>query len=353
MNNNNNITNFNTQKNKEFLWKLMYENGIFKNLDNSLSGNIQMFFDNKMKSIDMKKIGSDTLISLNKRVITEMNNDIRSRNFMSVVKMQQESMPLQMQQGLVPLQGSVPMPLENMITSQEIFQNRQNVFDTQLKNMKNDFDSLINVSKPEVIDFSDNKSNKRNNNSLTSSALQPIPDENIDIEKLLAETISKRENLVITLNENEKMNASKWVNNNREVIQKATNPPQHKQEQQQYKQQQEQQQQQPYKTLKIGENIDFDLLEKGRKNVTFNEDLNNFIPHDETIENDDDDDDNNNIQKKIDDRLNKIDDKLNKIMDILLGIKNYQQEDKQEDKQEDRTINYTNYAEAPADAGAL
>ena len=344
--NNNNITNFNTQKNKEFLWKLMYENGIFKNLDNSLSGNIQMFFDNKMKSIDMKKTGSDTLISLNKRVINEMNNDIKSRNFMSVVKMQQESMqmqvPLQMQQGLVPLQGSVPMPLENMITSQEIFQNRQNVFDTQLKNMKNEFDSLINVSKPEVIDFSDNK---RNNNSLSSSALlQPIPDENIDIEKLLAETISKRENLVITLNENEKMNASKWVNNNREVmIQKATAPPQ--QEQEQYKQ--------PYKTLKIGENIDFDLLERGRKNVTFNDDLNNFIPAVEIELDNDDNNYNNNIQKKIDDRLNKIDDKLNKIMDMLLGIKNYQQED----KQEDRTINYTNYAEAeaeaPVDEGAL
>ena len=308
MNNNNNITNFNTLKNKEFLWKIMYENGVFKNLDNSLSGNIQIFLDNKMKNIDMKKTGSDTLMSLNKRVINEMNNDIKSRNFMSVIKMQEA------QQGHIQghiqgqiqgqIQGPVPMPLEGMITSQEIFQNRQNVFDQQLKNMKNDFDSLINVSKPEVIDFSDNNKKK---NSLKSS-LETIPEENIDIERLLAETISKRENLVITLNENEKLKASNWVNNNREVIPKAPAPLE---------------QQQPYKPLKIGEEIDIELLEnygKSRKNVTFNDDLNNFIPAiDVEIEND--------IQKNIDDRLNKIDDKLNKIMDMLLAIKNYQQQD--------------------------
>jgi len=324
MNNNSNIMNFNTLKNKEFLWKIMYENGVFKNLDNSLSGNIQMFLDNKIKNIDMKKTGSDTLISLNKQVINEMNNDIKSRNFMSVVKMQESQqgqiqgpvpMPLQ---GPVPmpLQGPVPMPLEGMITSQEIFQNRQNVFDQQLKNMKNDFDSLISVSKPDVIDFSDN--NKKNN-SLKSS-LETIPEENIDIERLLAETISKRENLVITLNENEKISASKWVNNNREVIPKVTAPLQQQQQQRQVPEQQ------PYKPLKIGEEIDIELLEnygKSRKNVTFNDDLNNFIPAiDVEIEND-----NNDIQKNIDDRLNKIDDKLNKIMDMLIGIKSYQQQD--------------------------
>jgi len=319
--------NFNTLKNKEFLWKIMYENGVFKNLDNSLSGNIQMFLDNKIKNIDMKKTASDTLISLNKRVINEMNNDIKSRNFMSVVKMQESQQAQQAQQGQI----HVPMPLEGMITSQEIFQNRQNVFDQQLKNMKNDFDSLISVSKPDVIDFSDN--NKKNN-SLKSS-LETIPEENIDIERLLAETISKRENLVITLNENEKISASKWVNNNREVIPKVTAPLQQQQQQRQVPEQQ------PYKPLKIGEEIDIELLEnygKSRKNVTFNDDLNNFIPPDETIEDDDDDDDNNNIQKKIDDRLNKIDDKLNKIMDMLLGIKNYQQQD----------ISFENQAESEA-----
>ena len=326
MNNNSNIMNFNTLKNKEFLWKIMYENGVFKNLDNSLSGNIQMFLDNKIKNIDMKKTASDTLISLNKQVINEMNNDIKSRNFMSVIKMQEDYQnPLQGQmKGQVQgqMQGLAPMPLEGMITSQEIFQSRQNVFDQQLKNMKNDFDSLISVSKPEVIDFSDNNNKKKN--SLKSS-LEPIPEENIDIERLLAETISKRENLVITLNENEKMNASKWVNNNREVmIQKTPAPVQQQQQQQQ--QQRQAPEQQPYKPLKIGEEIDIELLEnygKSRKSVTFNDDLNNFIPPDEIIYNNND----NDIQKKIDDRLNKIDDKLNKIMDMLLGIKNYQQQD--------------------------
>ena len=180
-------TAFNTQKNKEFLWKVMYENKLFDGLDNSLSQNIQLYFENKMDEIDKNKKNTDTLILLNKRVAFEMMVDIKTK--------------------IIP-----PQLNNNMITSQEILQNRQHLFDQQLNSMKNEFDSLMHVPKPTVIDFSDKKSTV----ALTNDATTAKTDEdNLDIERLLAETISKRENMVLTINEADKNKAASGVNNNR------------------------------------------------------------------------------------------------------------------------------------------
>lgn len=234
---------FNTTKNKEFLWKFMYENQLFKNIDNVFIENIQIIFEKKVEKIDMKKkSNTDTLTSLNKQIINEMVQDIKSKSFMQM-----------------PLPMHTQLPLSNIeknkkiITAQEILQSKQNIFDEKLKSMKDDFDTLINAPKPTIIDFTD----KINNVNLEIEEI--IPDENLDIERLLAETIAKRENMLITVNENEKNTAANWVNNNRELP----------------KQPREQQ----TKTLKIGK-----AIEKVKKNVSFNDDnLSKFIPIDEII----------------------------------------------------------------------
>jgi hypothetical protein len=186
---------FNTQKNKEFLWKVMYNNKLFDGLDNSLSQNIQLYFENKMDEIDKNKKNTDTLISLNKRVAFEMMVDIKTK--------------------FIP-----PQLNNNMITSQEILQNRQNLFDQQLNSMKNDFDSLMYAPKPSIIDFSDKKPTVALTNANDSTSAKTDED-NLDIERLLAETISKRENMVLTINEADKNKAASWVNNNREVASNA------------------------------------------------------------------------------------------------------------------------------------
>ena len=69
--------NFNTTNNKAFLWKLMYDNGLFKNLDDKYAKEVHNYFDLKMNYIDNNKKGNDTLITLNKKAISEMMNDIK------------------------------------------------------------------------------------------------------------------------------------------------------------------------------------------------------------------------------------------------------------------------------------
>jgi hypothetical protein len=276
---------FNTKKNKEFLWKVMYQNKLFEGLDNSLSQTIQLYFDNKMNEMDMKKKNTDTLISLNKRVVYDMMTDIKTK--------------------------ISPPPLhDTMITSQEIIQNRQHLFDQQLNSMKNEFDSLMHAPKPAVIDFSDKKPTVAA--AAAASAIKN-EDDNLDIERLLAETISKRENMVIAINDAEKNKAAMWVNNNREVNVSSAGAAAADS---------------LAKPIKIGADIqDISFIEndddsqKMKKNVRFHN-INNFIPInvlESNIEEEGEDCsiDTNNIQLQ----LNAINEKLNKIMDLILQIK--------------------------------
>ena len=205
--------NFNTTNNKAFLWKLMYDNGLFKNLDDKYAKEVHNYFDLKMNYIDNNKKGNDTLITLNKQAISEMMNDIKIK-FPLHNTSYSHSSPL----------NKVELPIPTMtpkssITSQDLLQDRQNSFTQQLKNVKNDFESLMNIKKPEIIDFTDKiddflikKDTKNSKNDDDTN------EDSSDIERLLAETIAKRENLVININEKEKSKASQWINNNREPI---------------------------------------------------------------------------------------------------------------------------------------
>ena len=209
--------NFNTTNNKAFLWKLMYDNGLFKNLDDKYAKEVHSYFDLKMNYIDNNKKNNDTLITLNKQAISEMMNDIKIK-FPLHVNTSSHSSPLykvEIPPSSSSLSSSSSPSLifeKKMVTSQDLLQDRQNSFTQQLNNVKNDFDSLMNVKKPEIIDFTDKIEDfligKKDNDDKDN--------QESDIERLLAETIAKRENLVININENEKSKASQWINNNRE-----------------------------------------------------------------------------------------------------------------------------------------
>jgi len=197
--------NFNTTNNKAFLWKLMYDNGLFKNLEDKYAKEVHNYFDLKMNYIDNNKKGNDTLITLNKQAISEMMNDIKIK------------FPLHTSSSFSSPLNKVELPMQmtpkSSITSQDLLQDRQISFTQQLKNVKNDFETLMNLKKPEIIDFTDKiddfliKKDVKNDDTNQDSS---------DIERLLAETIAKRENLVININEKEKSKASQWINNNRE-----------------------------------------------------------------------------------------------------------------------------------------
>ena len=272
--------NFNTTNNKAFLWKLMYDNGLFKNLDDKYAKEVHTYFDLKINYIDNNKKQTDTLITLNKQSISEMMNDIKIK--FPLHTSSSFSSPL----NKVELPSSSPSLIfeKKMVTSQDLLEDRQNSFSQQLKNVKNDFDSLMNVKKPEIIDFTD----KIEEFLITKKENDKDNQDSSDIERLLAETIAKRENLVININENEKSKASLWINNNRQPIEITNDEITNKNKN--------------ILPFEIEEITNDDHIEKkivNKKNVRFS---------DELYENKD---------KDIQEQLKEINLKLNKIMEML------------------------------------
>lgn len=280
--------NFNTLQNKEFLWKLMYETKLFDGLDNSMVSIIQSHFENKMKRIDINKKEGDSLILLNKQVVQEMLSDIKTKN----IKTKNMKNSFQTPNEHIILD-------ETIITAQDITKNRQHFFEEQLKTMKNEFEQMISVPKPKLIEFSDKNSGNE------------IVEENTDIEQLLAETIAKRENMLITINDVDKNKASQWINNNREETSlKKISPSMIKISSE------------LIEPTNIIDNMGLqnnNEEKKNRKNVTFDESM-NFIPINDITENNQRD---INIRehtiniKNIHMELKEINEKLNKIMELL------------------------------------
>jgi hypothetical protein len=189
---------FNTLQNKEFLWKLMYETKLFEGLDNSMVGTIQNHFENKMAAMDMKKTKEDTLITLNKQIIQKMVKDIGKNNINNN------------NNNNTGTTNVLAIPnTKQMITAQDITQNRKEIFDIQLKTIQNDFDQMINAGKPNIIEFEDK--NLQMNEAFA---------ENSTIEKLLAETIAKRKDMLININSADINKASKWLNREEDSIEK-------------------------------------------------------------------------------------------------------------------------------------
>lgn len=178
---------FNTTDNKGYLWSLMNEHGIFNGISNTYVTNIKNDLDNQVNVIESKINKTDTLIGLNKKVISIMVEIIN--------KYKENTQPNQENQYA---NTGRDMP----VTLEEIKLEKQTNFQNNLSTKQHEFDSLILKPKPETIDFTD-KTN-------TDFDDLPIGDE---MEQKLAETIAWRENqLNMVLNIQDKKEANQWIN---------------------------------------------------------------------------------------------------------------------------------------------
>ena len=181
---------FNTTDNKGYLWGLMNENGIFDGISNTYVTTIKNDLDNQINIIESKINQNDTLIGLNKKVISNMVQTIN--------KYKENTQPNHYNQLNQYANTGRDMP----VTLEEIKLEKQTKFQNNLSTKQQEFDSLILKPKPETIDFTD-KSNTEFDDT-------PIGNE---MEQKLAETIAWRENqLNMVLNIQDKKEASQWIN---------------------------------------------------------------------------------------------------------------------------------------------
>ena len=176
------INEFQSIKNKALVWKFMMENNFFEGIDINFSNDIKLYFENKIQQISNVIAPTDSLVILNKQVLSEMmTNNLKYKG-------------KQAKQNQAQVQAQQPSPL---ITTGDITEQRQKVFNKVLENKQSEFNSLMNRNIPDKIDFSDN-------------ADKPIGSE---MDKMIAETIAWREKeLNIVLKTQDQTEASKWIN---------------------------------------------------------------------------------------------------------------------------------------------
>lgn len=158
------------------IWNLLQADGIFDTLPASKATLVQDKFEQKIKLISMQITAADTLIILDKRVISEMLQDLKE--------------PLTP----TPAPAPVPIPLPNY-SAADLSQTRQKLFQAELTNKQKEFDTLNNVPVPSKIDFSDQLDT-------------PIGSE---MDKIVAQQIALREKqLAQVLQGQDKAAANKW-----------------------------------------------------------------------------------------------------------------------------------------------
>lgn len=162
-------TSFTSNQNKGLIWKLLADDGVFKTIPDSKASLVQEDFERKIKTIAMQITPVDTLVNLDKRVITEMIND--TEKYKNTVE---------------------------EYNAADIAQKKQKAFQNELQNKQKEFDTFNTTPVPEKIDFSDDLD-------------KPIGSE---MDKILAEQIALREKqLSMVLNAHDKETATKWIQN--------------------------------------------------------------------------------------------------------------------------------------------
>lgn len=151
-----------TNENKQLLWGILMEEGVFKGLSGSMLPTIQAVFENTIQEIKKASPAGTPLKILNMSVIQRLAREIPqfSRNA-----------------GQVPSTQPHISPIE-LIYADDIHKHKQSELETRLRQQENDMKSFLDRPKPEEIDFSDELYDK------------PLGD---DMERIINETLAARE----------------------------------------------------------------------------------------------------------------------------------------------------------------
>ena len=70
------VSKFKSNQNKGIIWGLLNEHNVFNGIDNKYVNGIKIEFDSKIDLISNTISNTDNLVNLNKKVISEMMNEM-------------------------------------------------------------------------------------------------------------------------------------------------------------------------------------------------------------------------------------------------------------------------------------
>ena len=157
-----NINNFLDKENINTIWDVISDEDIFKFLSRDIQSKIAEIFMKNIKGFfEVEKIKTSNLIDMNKKYIILILNNIKTNYIQKVpnkIKILDEP------------------PNKELITYEEIQNDKKSQFEKDLQQRQQDFENSINVKAPPVPEFSDNYSD------------EPI----MEMEKMIQQITSKR-----------------------------------------------------------------------------------------------------------------------------------------------------------------
>ena len=182
------LVEFQSRKNKSTLWKFMMENNFFEGIDIEYSNDIKAYFEQKVIQMSSTLLPTDSLVNLNKQVISDMMVNNLKYQGQQAQGQQAQAQQAQAQQAQVQ---------QALVTTSDITEQRQKVFNKVLESKQSEFNSLMNKTVPDKIDFSD-------------AADKPLGSE---MDRMIADTIKWREKeLNVVLQSQDQTEATKWIN---------------------------------------------------------------------------------------------------------------------------------------------
>ena len=161
---------FNSNENKGLLWTLMYEGGVFTNINQTHLTKVKEMFENK---INILHNSSGTVLEKNKRAMMEMIKDLESLRKTPVLRSNDDSDTMSNGNNTTERQYDIP------VTANDIKSQRQEAFSSTLEKKQSEFTNMMSVKTPERPEFGDNQEEEK-----------PIGEE---MDKLLADMIAKRD----------------------------------------------------------------------------------------------------------------------------------------------------------------
>ena len=145
-----------SEKNKGFLWQLLYNKQIFKGIPNNKVENIKELIENIIQNVASNTKNTE-IIEINKEIIKNLNTEIG--NFKQKL-------------------------LESKNIKDEFRDSKIKFFDKDLENHKTSLDKLINPEKPKEIDFKDETDKPIDNNEMNKILEQMQKERNIEVESI-------------------------------------------------------------------------------------------------------------------------------------------------------------------------
>lgn len=145
-----------SEKNKGFLWNILYEKNIFNGIPNDNLDKVKNLFESTIVNVSQNTKNKE-IIEINKEILRTLNTEIQSlkRNL-----------------------------LESKNTKDKFKDEKIVVFDKNLENHKSSLNKLINPDKPKEIDFADETDKPIDNNEMNRILEQMQKERNIETNNI-------------------------------------------------------------------------------------------------------------------------------------------------------------------------